>query len=468
MASGVTRQALLRRSCAGGMVVAAGGVLSACARATHAPLPQPVRTRLQIVWQPWRVGWAKGWDHIFHDATAPFRKAHPGVDISVQAPTAWSDDGLVLSQILAGVGPDVYSGFGPTVLIEAGANLDLAPHLKQHNVDTALFDQGQFAIYQKNGGVFALPAELSINAVAVNLSVVDALGLPEPTDHWTYQEAQSLWSAVARRGAKPRFGHSVWGPPALYMWKGWGASIADGYWSPRCALGSAEAAAFGEWYYPLVRAGVIAAAAPGEPSSFVNGGIVCPTWGSWMLPQAALSLGGLKWRFYPYPRWPQGSSSRTGQDYYAVNVHTKQPALAAEFAIWLTTSKAWSESLMRLQLVLPPQKAYWADWASLVEAVAPPLKGKNVQAFTAAALQNRGFSAQPFAVDSAAAYGVINQYAGRIVSGQLSPALGLREVANAVNRYEAARLAEAKVGNTLRKEFPTVNGTDIASVSPGL
>ena len=450
---GVSRRRALTIGAAG-LALAAWTDGAVLAPAKAATLPAFGKGKVVLDWQPWRVGWSNGWDGIFYDATAPFRAANPGVDVRVDVSTGpWSNDSGVAASIVAGSGPDVYSGFAPTNMIDAGYNLDLAPYLKQYNVDTSLFDAGQFGIYVKNGGVFALPAELSINAVPVNLTVVDALGLSEPGSDWTYQEAESLWRSVTQHGSKPRIGHSVWGPPSEYMWQGWGASMAAGYWSDRCALDSAQASAFGEWFFPLVTAGVITTAGVTQPSSFLSGQVVCPTWGSWMLPMAATALQAVKWRFYPYPQWPKGSSSRTGQDYYAVSVNTKHPAEAAAFAIWLTTSKAWQESLIRLQLVIPPQKVYWADWARLVEALAPPLRGKNVQAFTAPALDNRGFSTPPFAYYSSSAYGLIGNYLGAIAAQKVSPPLGLHQASSAVNAFESQMANAAHTANKTLAEL---------------
>ena len=112
----------------------------------------------------------------------------------------------------------------------------------------------------------------------------------------------------------------------------------------------------------------------------------------------------------PQPRWPTGTSAYAGNDYYAVSRTTKQPDLAAAFAIWLTTSPEWQRSLMGLQLVVPPSSALWTEWAQVVKAVAPPLQGKNVGAFTVAASQNRAFNHPAFAYASDAAYNTIGQY----------------------------------------------------------
>ena len=344
------------------------GVVRAAGTAAHG--------KIVLDWQPWRVGWGPGWDQIFYEATAPYRASHPGIDIKVDVSTGTgSNDTANIPAILSGTGPDVYSGYIPEPMIEGGYNLDIAPYLHEFNVDTSQFDAGQYSKYVKAGAVYGLPAELSTSAVAIDLTVLDSAGLPYPDRQWDYRAAERLWRAVAKPNHNPNkavWGFQYWGQmanflPAQYYFSGWGASIASYNWSPKCGLDDPKALAFGNWFMPLVADNVIT-------WIFGNGNwpqqIVCGFAGSWMLPQFA-PLRSLKWDFWPQPYWPTGTTAYAGNDYYAIPVSTKHPKEAAEFMIWLTTDPVWQRAMMRLQLVLPPSRQLWPEWASFVRAVAP-------------------------------------------------------------------------------------------------
>ncbi len=429
------------------------------------------KPRITLVWQPWRVGWAKSWTGVFQQALTPFLKAHPGVDIAIDvADGAWSNDGAVLAGILSGTGPDVYSGFGPAKMIEAKVNLDLAPYLRRFNVDTHTFDAGQFAKFSANGGIYALPAELSTSAVAVNLSLLDEMGIPYPARDWDYREAALLWQKTAKASVSAsgrRVGFTFWGQkapwlPGEFYWRGWGASVVHGGYSTRSALDSAQALACAQWWYPLIHSGAVAwlGAAPHWPQQ-----VACGFAGSWTLPQFALQTE-VKYDFWPQPRWPTGTTAYAGNDYYAVPRTTHQPDLAAAFAIWLATSPAWAQSMTRMQLVLPPARTGWDQWEAVVRAVAPPLAHKNLGAFTVAALADRAFNHPAFAYLSDAAYGRIGQYTAQMAARRISIPLGLREATRSVNTFETAAQAAGQLAGQIKSELKRASSASHAVTFP--
>lgn len=403
-----------------------------------------------------RGGWDgnPAWASLFHELTAPFRTAHPGVDIVVEAPTPGSNDFAVQAAILAGKGPDVFSGFGPSKMIEGGLTLDLTPYLKEYGVDIAIFDRGQVGKYMPpQGGVYAVPAELSTTAVLVNVGLLNRLGIPRPSPVWGWTEAEAVWRKASGATAQgPRIGFSFWGHlgpkasiPGEYLWRGWGASYAEHPYAARCGLDSGAAQRMAEWLYPLLYAGVVRWGS-GWSRSFPSERIVCSTAGSWTLPSLATSLRGMEWDFWPSPAWPQGVTSFAGNDYYAVNAHTRHPQESAAFSLWLTTSDAWQRELVRLQLVIPPARHLWSTWAAHVQAVAPVFRGKNVAAFTHAALLGRAFNRPAFRYNSVGAYGLIAQQAALIASRRLSPSRGLASAVQVVNAFERTEGARAGAG----------------------
>ena len=455
-----TRAGVLRRSAlaAAGVTILAPTALAACGPIAGQSRPTAAKPRTTLVWQPWRVGWAKSWTGVFQQALTPFLKAHPGVDIVIDVGDGpVSNDGAVLAAILAGAGPDVYSGFAPAKMIEAKVNLDLAPYLRRYNVDTHTFDAGQFAKFSANGGVYALPAELSTSAVAINLSLLDQLGIPYPARDWDYREAASLWQRTTKASNSPsgrRVGFTFWGQkapwlPGEFYWRGWGASVVQGAYSTKCALDGREALAFAQWWYPLMHSGVAVwlGAAPPWPQQ-----VACGFAGSWSLPLFAQQTT-VKYDFWPQPRWPTGTTAYAGNDYYAVSRTTHQPDLAAGFAIWLATSKAWAQSITRMQLVLPPARSGWDQWQSVVRSVAPPLAHKNLGAFTVAALADRAFNHPAFAYLSDAAYGRIGQYTAQMATRQISVPLGLQEATHSVDAFETAAQTTTQRAGQIKAEL---------------
>lgn len=469
-----SRRRALGLGAAGALATAGAWALAGCSGSGGGATAAPTAAKPQtvLVWAPWRVGWGKGWESVFYAATQPFRTAHPGVDIRIDiGGSNGSNDGGLIPAIIAGTAPDVYSGYGPTKMIEGGYNLNLAPYLKTQNVDTSVFDQGEYVKFVRDDGVWALPAELSTSAVAVNLTMLDNLGASYPDKQWDYQAAATLWRSVSSPSSTPskrRVGFVYWGQkaawqPGDFFLKGWGASAAAANFSSKSGLDTPQALAFAQWWFPLVQEGAITwnGSAPAWPAQ-----VACGFAGSWSLPNFA-QQNGVKWDFWPQPKWPTGTSAYAGNDYYAVSATTKQPELAATFAFWLATDVTWQRSMMQLQLVLPPSSKLWSEWIDVVKAVAPPLQGKNLQAFTEAPLQGRAFNHPAFAYGSDQAYKLIGPFTTQMAAGKMDPIQGYQQAADAVNRFEVGQAVEAKAASGVDQRFPT-DGPAIAAVVPGV
>jgi len=452
----------------------AGAALAGCGRPSQAAGPAPSNPRITLVWAPWRVAWGTGWDAVFLEAAQPFLAANPGVDLVIDVSTGTgSNDSGTIPLIIAGTAPDVYSGFGPTKMIEGGYNLDLTSYLKDQNVDTSVWDAGQFEKYVRDGHVWALPAELSTSAVAINEGMLDSAGLAYPDPQWDYTAAAALWAAVTTKtadAAKNVTGFVYWGQKASWLpgdfyLRGWGASAAQSNYSALCGLASPAALTFANWWFPQAQRGSVVwnGTAPSWPQQ-----VACGFAGSWTLPTYA-DLTSVKWDFWPQPAWPTGTSSYAGNDYYAVSATTKHADLAAALAIWLTTDVQWQHRMIALQLVVPPSSKLWPIWEQVVKTVAPPLAGKNIAAFMTAPLQGRAFNHPAFAYASDSAYNLIGNYLPQIITGKLDPTGAMTQAAQAVNAFEAGQALtaadQAKIASS--NAFPT-QGPAIASVVPGI
>jgi ABC-type glycerol-3-phosphate transport system substrate-binding protein len=456
-----------RRALAGTVAAVWAGTAGGCRSASTAPaVPTPSRPTVRLVWQPWRVGWGKGWDQVFYEATQSFRNQHPGIDIVIDPAVAshsWSDDGFVVTQILSGTAPDVFSGFGPENLVENGYLLDLTASLRAANFDLSVFDKAQVDHYHRGTGLYALPAELSTTALAVNLDILDQLGLAYPDPHWDFQQASDLWVRSTVRGK--RVGATFWSEggncPGNYYWQGWSTDLVDAADPARCIADRQPSLAFADWFYDLYSAG--AAAFSGD---FATGRATCATTGSWTLPTAATQWRAIKYDFYPYPSWPSGQTAYAGRDYYAVPINAPHPEEAATFLIWLM-SVEWQRTMMQLQLVIPSIRTLWQEWATVVRQVAPPLAKKNLEAFTAAAFVNRAFTKTAFAYASDRAYGLLFGWTQKISTRQIDVRGGLTQGAAQVNAFEQSMATQARRLVDATRRFPTA-GPAMAAVPTGI
>lgn len=448
--SRVSRRSVLKLAVSGAALL---GTDACSLSAQHTAKPQTTSSgAVTLVWQPWRSEWQQGWEELFYQKTEPFRSQNPGVDITVSAPTAQSNIGYVAAQIAAGIGPDVFSGFGfpPAPFISDGLMLDLTDYIQSNNINLDIFDAAQLEAYKSNNGhIFCLPAVLTTSALAINKAVLDDLGLTYPMPGWTYQSAEALWKSVTHtNAAQQRFGVTfdlVGGTlPGPEYWRGWGAWIVDPSDNAQCGLSSQSAMSFADWYWPLFYAGVIAngtQAASIKTSQLVGGQVVFQSMGSAILLQLALAVGGLKFSFLPYPAWPNGITGYGSLDFYAINSQTRHPKEAFAFLQWLTCEPEWPKAMVSLQLALPALRSLWAEWTDMVEAVAPVFKGKNLGAFVTAAEQNHAYPLIGWRYSSDQAYMALIQACSQINSQQLQPRPGL---VSAVQQVEAIEQAGAK------------------------
>lgn len=465
-----TRRQMLSGGAAA-VVTSAAALVAACGPATPArtAAPAPTNPKTTLWWQPWRVGWGKGWDQIFYDSTAPFRKENPSIDVRIDVSNSGSsDDNWVATQILTGTGPDVFSGYSPEGLIEKGYVLDITAAVRKANFDLGVFDKGQLELYRRPNGLFALPAELSTSCMAVNEGILDDAGFDYPQPGWSYTDAAQLWQRLTVTGKKSRVGTTFWaegsdfaGP---YFWKGWGADIIDPTDNHKAALASPAGIAFVEWLFPLVKAGVIGWGGGG--SDLTTGKSATTTLGSWKLPYVATAWHGLKWDFYPNPVWPTGETAYAGRDYYAVASTSKHPDEAMTLLLWLMSSE-WQRSMMQLQLVVPSIRALWTEWVGTVGQIAPPLAKKHLDAFISGATKDRAFAMYAFGSSSDRAYGLIYNWMAQIGAGKVTPRSGVQQAADQVDAFEQAQAAQSVAETHMSTLFPS-NGPTIATVTPGL
>lgn len=212
--------------------------------------PTRASGRIVLSFQPWQYAYGfqnlKGLNGILQQGTASFRTRHPSIDLRFFGPQIHPT-----TSVLAGEGPDVPQlqggGGGISQWINSGLLLDLTPYLRGANLSLKDFAPGQVADVTAQGRVLGIPNYTGVSAIALNLSTLDALGLPYPPPDWTYLEWAALARAVSGRmvHAQRVVGTTIathYGPgPSLFYYHGWGAGMVDRAAPARCALGSPAA-----------------------------------------------------------------------------------------------------------------------------------------------------------------------------------------------------------------------------------
>ena len=305
--------------------------------------------------------------------------------------------------MLAGQGPDVFSDWVMPPFVENDMMLDLMLFIKRDNIDLSGFMQGEMSFFQEAArfspsnpnGLYGLPAYLHTECYAVNLGILDELGLKYPESDWGIEEWTRLWEAATVKptnGKKQRFGadYDFGGYDGSgnflepYWLYGFGGEYVDPTDPTKCYLSSPGSKAMANWIYPLIWEGVLGFPEDWGTSNFAQGLVVCThnstcTCGSQV--QNATDWRGLKWDYFQDPVWPVRRATFAADDFYGIWSGTKYPELAWEFLKWLTVGPDWQRLVMQTALAGPNQAKLWPEWAEIVRQVAPPLRDKNLEAF---------------------------------------------------------------------------------------
>ena len=470
---GCGRRAWLRGLGAGAAALAGGPLVGCASGRSAAPTRGSTKTVLvfqALVGSNWFVGKPDAHQLVWH-ATAPFRAAHPGIDLRFYGTTL-----NPMAEMIAGTGPDVVQlqggGGALGAWLAADLLLDLAPFIRGSNVDLNAFATRQLAVVRRSQGLYALPQYTGTAAMVVNLSLLDSLGLSYPSPTWTHLE----WADFVQRTAattsagQRRYGGTLWlGPlPMGFYLQGWGGALIDPADAARCLLGAAPSIACGEFLYGLL---FNHAVNPGwvQPALF-NGGLQASgiVWQGQTLHNASVLQAG-RWDFYPMPTWPQGQYTFTNENFYGINAATAQSAAAWELLRWICVEPQYQRSFVHLFLYPPALKSLYAQWAAEVRAVAPPLRGKHIEVFGVPLQDNRvvPVNGGAFAYDDAQALTILGSYAQKILARQVSVAGGFAQAAREVNSLEATGRRRQAQSQAAGRAFPA-HGPAIASVSSGL
>ena len=453
-----TRRSLLRYGALAAGAGVGASLLSACGTKIG---PQVAQNQTVVVWNPICSYWAlnaKTAIPLVEHAMAPFLAKNRGLKLKSAGPMI--NTATTTSAILAGSAPDIFPDNNMAPYLEGNLVADLTPLMRQDNVSTNLFATSQMAKFSQNGKVYALPAYVGTTVMLVNQAVLDAQGLKYPNTSWTYREWTTLFASVTTtKGSKKRYGTSIFGGPlSSFYYHGFGGSIVDPTDPSKCSIDTPNAIAAARWMIDLLQRGYAINNGGGQINTqklFAQGLSVAPVMWIQMLPHWVPILQGMNWDIYQMPRWPVQPATFANSDFWAIPSNTKVKDAAWSVLREITTGTAYQTIMMKAALFPPALKSLWQQWVTQVQAVAPPLRGKNLTAFSEYVLSNHAFPGQDFKYSSQQAFSALGSVMGQIQGHSISLTTGLKTAAQQVDALEtAARRKNAPISKNLINQFP--------------
>lgn len=264
-------------------------------------------------------------------AVERFEEKHPGWKVSIISSSGKDYYVKCLTMLAAGSPVDVlWLGMGFGAFADRGILLPIDPLLAgDPDISLSDFTPQALAMYRLDGTLYGLPYGLDFQALVINETLLQLLGLPVPADDWTLDDMIGLGRASSRTA--PGRGR-VYG---LGM-----ATVPAGFWG--LSLLTEDGRAFGlnhreglerlKTNIRLSDEGVLLrSAGTGQLdrlNEFVSGKVAIMEIYSWELPELR-SAARFQWRVMPVPRAPAGNerawASSSG---YCISARSTQQAMA--------------------------------------------------------------------------------------------------------------------------------------------
>jgi hypothetical protein len=380
---------------------------------------------------------------------------YPSIGLTTLPALAGAD---FVSLILTGQAPDVIQVWDISPYRNADYLLPLDEYIQADKLNLDVFVTPMVdKLRNATGQVIGLPAILATAAVAVDLGAVDATGLKRPSPDWDYEE----FTALARALYQPnkRLGTTIFqeaagtGPirPADFYFRGFGGAYVDPSDASRCGLTGEGAIQCAEWLSSLMGVGI---AQMGTVETSLGTSAAMGMVPSWTLVQQAENFGSLTWDYWNMPTWPQGPATFATSNFWAITASSKHPRESWELLKWLAFSQTWARSNIHLFLMSPALKAMWPEWEQTVQALAPPLLGKNVAAFRQLALTDAAYPTAAFDYLDNEAYTAITSgpygLMSEVIPGTVSPADAFPHVVAQVDAIESQGATVVAAQNKLQ------------------
>jgi hypothetical protein len=458
----ISRRGFVRGMAAGAAVVGGGVALSACGALGSTASTTTQKPKILLLLRPWIMGGTNPQtaSTLLYQATEPWRAQHPGVDIKIV--TNLPGPPQLIAELLTGTAPDVYHSWHPDALFsQSDYTTDLTPYIKESHADLSVFNQAQMTLFRQPSGILALPAYLGILTLAVNLGLIDNLGLERPTTGWTYKDYATLCRQIrASTGTKAvggGFGLGFTGSPSPYLppeclLQGFGGSYVQSGNNSVCTMDSTQVITAMNWAYGLAQEGAVSN--PSLGGSLHEGTIGMQMAFTWNLIYYALNWDGVNWAFHETPMFPEINAPVCSctSDFYALNPRSKHLDLAWSLLYWMTFETSWQRSMMKLFLLSPALTSLWDEWVSKVA-------NRNLQAFATLAQGGHAYP-EPFMLYQAdTAYNYMNSWGEQMWNQGVSIPQGLQQMTHQINELELVGAKEAGVSNKLQSA--------ISSTTPG-
>jgi multiple sugar transport system substrate-binding protein len=403
---------------------------------------------------------------LIQEATAPFTEQHRGIAVKA----GFMQGNGVIPSMIAGDGPDVISDWYAAPYWAGNLLLPLDEYISRDNIDTSVWSSGQMSVMQQPFGTYMLPAYFSPMVYLVNLSAFDEAGLEYPSTDWTYQDMVKIARQMTIHTAKQtRYGTSVQFHKSgingeSWVFRAFGGNLMNPQGTVQTLTDPGSIAA-GSWIFEdLVWPGLASSrnefyGTTGADGLIHGQEVMHVIWDGIILNAAAAIRDSFRWAVYPACICPNGRMTQGTEDFYGINAQTRHPNEAWELLKWLSYEKTFQRSLMRIGAVPPARNDLWPEWQSIVEAVAPPTRGKGLHWFGDAALKGYAYPGEYFRYDDAQVRGIDGPWISKLWNRQIDVAGAFAQADKQANAFlqqaAASAHSEAAVAAALARAATT-------------
>jgi ABC-type glycerol-3-phosphate transport system substrate-binding protein len=294
---------------------------------------------------------------------ATFESAHPQIQIEmVTDSSSYNFQDIRLANYSANF--DCFSGMSGyannPLLMDESQLYPLDPWLESDPALSADFYPGQLDLYRPNGVTLGLPVTRDIPTLSYNAGLLQTLGIPAPSNQWTFDDFTSAITAVAAAGSAggPYYGYAMSSDSLLLAGRGLDFSDPLNF-----DFTQADAASTAEWLAGLAQSEAVArnpADDPNHLAQLVAAGQVAfwdTSLNGWFFngSQPAFQTGEV---VFPATLNPFGANSVTG---FYISAQAQNPQACWDWIAYLSAQPAAEETWPARKSV-----AASADWQARV------------------------------------------------------------------------------------------------------
>jgi len=326
---------------------------------------------------------------FFQEVVDRFEAENPGINVDFLNIAGDQFEDTIKTQGVGGSLPDVWYArtFLTSDYASKGWTLDLEPMIERDDLDVEDFWPAQVAQMQYEGDLYALPYDFSDIGIYYNKDLFDEMGVPYPSDDWTWDDLASTAEQFVQEDADgniTRWGLVIY--PWSWVWLGLlmangGAVFNEDY--TQCVIDSPENLATLQFFQDMRSKGVYPelGATPEGLDPFASGLVAMAFQGSWAT-QAMRDRVGDAFQF-DVAAMPKGTTGRRGitpaGGAWSIAATSEHPDEAWEFIKFLTSTESTNTLISDNIRSIPGRQSSTARWVEKAsEGDLPPA---NVQIF---------------------------------------------------------------------------------------